>query len=120
MTRTVSPSSRRTRRRVLLSSYLGSTIEFYDFLLYGLVATLVFGEVFFSGLDPTTGRILALATLAAGYVARPVGGVVFGHFGDRFGRKSTLVVTMSLMGLASCLVGLLRRTPRSALPLRSC
>ncbi|WP_082748323.1 MFS transporter [Nocardioides jensenii] len=107
MTRTVSPSSRRTRRRVLLSSYLGSTIEFYDFLLYGLVATLVFGEVFFSGLDPTTGRILALATLAAGYVARPVGGVVFGHFGDRFGRKSTLVVTMSLMGLASCLVGLL-------------
>lgn len=106
---TTSPTSdsRKQTRRVLLSSYLGSTIEFYDFLLYGLVATLVFGELFFSNLDPTTGRILSLATLAAGYVARPIGGVLFGHFGDKLGRKSTLIVTMSLMGAASCLVGLL-------------
>ncbi len=101
------PTAGSSRRRVLLSSYLGSTIEFYDFLLYGLVATLVFGEVFFSNLDPTTGRVLALTTLAAGYVARPIGGALFGHFGDRLGRKSMLVVTMTLMGVASCLVGLL-------------
>lgn len=106
-TTTTTASDPRLRRRVLLSSYLGSTIEFYDFLLYGLVATLVFGELFFSNLDPTTGRVLSLATLAAGYVARPIGGILFGHFGDKLGRKSTLVVTMSLMGVASCLVGVL-------------
>ncbi|WP_327370907.1 MFS transporter [Streptomyces sp. NBC_01217] len=94
-------------RRVALSSFVGSAIEFYDFLLYGAAASLVFNELFFSSLDPMTGTIAAFGTLAAGYVARPLGGIVFGHFGDRVGRKSMLVLTMSLMGLASFIIGVL-------------
>jgi metabolite-proton symporter len=94
-------------RRVLLSSYLGSTVEFYDFLLYGTAASLVFGQLFFSRLDPATGTIAAFGTLAAGYLARPLGGILFGHFGDRIGRKSMLVTTMTLMGACSTLIGLL-------------
>jgi MFS family permease len=94
-------------RRVLLSSFLGSTVEFYDFLLYGTAAALVFGTVFFADLDPVIATIASLGTLAAGYIARPLGGIVFGHFGDRLGRKSMLVITMALMGGASTLIGLL-------------
>jgi MFS family permease len=94
-------------RRVLLSSFLGSTVEFYDFLLYGTAAALVFGQLFFSNLEPVVATIASFGTLAAGYIARPVGGIVFGHFGDRIGRKSMLVLTMSLMGVASTLIGLL-------------
>jgi MFS family permease len=94
-------------RRVLLSSFLGSTVEFYDFLLYGTAAALVFGPLFFSSMQPVVATIAAFGTLAAGYIARPVGGIIFGHFGDRIGRKSMLVLTMSLMGLASTLIGLL-------------
>ena len=93
-------------RRVLLSSYLGTTIEFYDFLLYGTAAAVVFPAVFFSGLDEFTGVLFSFGTFAAGYLARPLGGVVFGHYGDRIGRKKTLVVTMLVMGLASFLIGL--------------
>ncbi|WP_244931147.1 MFS transporter [Nocardioides sp. W7] len=106
-------SSRATNpqmRRILLSSYLGSTIEFYDFLLYGLAASLVFNEVFFTGLDPVVGTIASFGTLAVGYLARPLGGIVFGHFGDRVGRKSMLVITMTLMGAASCVIGMLPTT----------
>lgn len=102
-----SPAARRHMRRVLLSSYLGSTVEFYDFLLYGIAASLVFNRLFFSNLDPLVGTIASFGTLATGYLARPIGGIVFGHFGDRLGRKSMLVVTMSMMGVASALVGLL-------------
>lgn len=94
-------------RRVLFSSYLGSTIEFYDFLLYGLSASLVFGPLFFTNLSPLVATTASFGTLAAGYLARPLGGVLFGHFGDRLGRKSMLVITMTMMGLSSCLVGLL-------------
>ncbi|MCZ0976127.1 MFS transporter [Streptomyces albulus] len=94
-------------RKVALSSLLGTVIEYYDFLLYGTMAALVFGPLFFPESNPTVGTIAAFGTLAAGYVARPVGGVVFGHFGDRLGRKTMLVVTMLLMGVASCLIGLL-------------
>ncbi|MFZ2175918.1 MAG: MFS transporter, partial [Rhodococcus sp. (in: high G+C Gram-positive bacteria)] len=83
------------RRRVILSSFLGSTIEFYDFLLYATAASLVFGPVFFSGLDPLAGTVASLGTFAAGYVARPLGGVVFGHFGDRLGRKKMLILSMT-------------------------
>ena len=97
----------RQMRRVLLSSFLGSTVEFYDFLLYGTAAALVFGTVFFADLDPVIATIASLGTLAAGYLARPLGGIVFGHFGDRLGRKSMLVITMALMGGASTLIGLL-------------
>ncbi|ROQ36379.1 putative MFS family arabinose efflux permease [Streptomyces sp. PanSC19] len=94
-------------RRVALSSLLGTVIEYYDFLLYGTMAALVFGELFFPESDPAVGTIAAFGTLAAGYVARPLGGAVFGHFGDRLGRKSMLVLTMALMGVASFLIGVL-------------
>ncbi|MEU9852090.1 MFS transporter [Streptomyces sp. NPDC047974] len=94
-------------RRVALSSLLGTVIEYYDFLLYGTMAALAFGPLFFPGGDPVTGTIAAFGTLAAGYVARPLGGAVFGHFGDRLGRRSMLVLTMALMGVASFLIGVL-------------
>jgi MFS family permease len=94
-------------RRVVFSSYLGSAIEFYDFLLYGTAAAIVFPAVFFSGLDPLTSVLFSFGTFAAGYLARPLGGVLFGHFGDRIGRKKMLVVTMFVMGIASFLIGVI-------------
>lgn len=100
------PERAKEVRRVVLSSYLGSTLEYYDFLLYGTAASLVFGPVFFSGLPPAVGTIASLGTFAAGYLARPVGGVLFGHFGDRAGRKAMLVLAMAVMGIASVLIGL--------------
>lgn len=99
-------STRQEVRRVMLSSYLGSTIEYYDFLLYATAAAIVFAPVFFSDLSPAVGTIAAMGTFAAGYLARPLGGVVFGHFGDRYGRKSMLLVSMTVMGIASFLIGL--------------
>jgi MFS family permease len=102
-----SPEQQRHLRRVLLSSYLGSTVEYYDFLVYGTAASLVLGRLFFSDQSQLVGTIAAFGTLAAGYVARPVGGVIFGHFGDRLGRKKMLIITMMLMGVASTLIGLL-------------
>jgi MFS family permease len=97
---------KREMRRVIFSSYLGSAVEFYDFLLYGTAAALVFPAVFFSGLDAFTSVIFSFATFAAGYLARPLGGVIFGHFGDKLGRKKMLVLTMMIMGTASFLIGL--------------
>ena len=97
-------------RRVVLSGYLGSAIEFYDFLLYGTAAALVFPKVFFAGLDEFTAVVLSFGTFAAGYLARPLGGVIFGHFGDRIGRKKMLVITMFVMGVASFLIGLVPST----------
>jgi MFS family permease len=94
------------RRRALWSSYLGSAIEYYDFLLYGIAATLVFPRVFFA-LDPGLAILASFATLAVGYVARPVGAVFFGHFGDKIGRKRMLMLTLYLMGTASFVMGLL-------------
>ncbi|MEV0354907.1 MFS transporter [Nocardia sp. NPDC050697] len=94
-------------RRVAISSLLGTAIEYYDFLLYSTMTALVFNKVFFPGSNPALGTIAAFGTLAAGYVARPIGGVIFGHFGDRIGRKSMLVLTMGLMGAASFLIGVL-------------
>ncbi len=94
-------------RRVALSGMLGTAVEFYDFLVYGTVAALVFGELFLPGADPAVGTIAAFGTFAAGYVARPIGGIVFGHFGDRLGRKNMLLLTMGLMGGASFLIGVL-------------
>ena len=104
-----STTSERTRqlRAVALSGLLGTAVEFYDFLVYGTVAALVFGELFFPGADPAVGTIAAFGTFAAGYCARPLGGIIFGHFGDRLGRKSMLLLTMGLMGAASFLIGLL-------------
>lgn len=102
-----SVSDRHEVRRVIVSGYLGCAIEFYDFLLYSTASALVFGPVFFGNLSPLMSTIAAYATFAAGYVARPLGGIIFGHFGDRLGRKSMLVMTMWMMGIASVLVGLL-------------
>ncbi|KXX60419.1 MFS transporter [Rhodococcus sp. LB1] len=94
-------------RKVALSSLLGTVIEYYDFLLYSTMAALVFGRLFFPSSNPAVSTIAAFGTLAAGYVARPLGGLLFGHFGDRLGRKSMLMVTMMLMGVASFLIGVL-------------
>jgi MFS family permease len=94
-------------RRAVTSSFLGSVIEYYDFLLYATASAVVFNKVFFSSLDPLVGTIASFGTFATGYLARPLGGVLFGHFGDLLGRKRMLVLTMSLMGVASFLIGLL-------------
>ncbi|GAA4784628.1 MFS transporter [Actinomycetospora chlora] len=99
--------SRTQLRRAVLSSYLGSVIEYYDFLLYATASAVVFAKVFFSTLDPLVGTVASFGTLATGYLARPLGGVLFGHFGDRVGRKKMLVVTMTLMGVVSVLIGVL-------------
>lgn len=100
-------TSTRELRKVALSGLLGTTFEYYDFLLYGTLAALVFDKLFFPALSPTAGTAAAFGTFAAGYLARPLGGVLFGHFGDRLGRRSMLLLTMSLMGTASFLIGLL-------------
>jgi MFS family permease len=94
-------------RRAVASSFLGSVIEYYDFLLYATASAVVFSKVFFSSLDPLTATVASFGTFATGYLARPLGGVIFGHFGDRLGRKRMLVLTMTLMGVASFLIGLL-------------
>jgi MFS transporter, MHS family, shikimate and dehydroshikimate transport protein len=94
-------------RRVVLSGYVGSAIEYYDFLLYVAAASLIFGQLFFSRLTPTMATIASLGTLAIGYVSRPIGAAFFGHFGDRYGRKSVLVATLVLMGVSTSAIGLL-------------
>ncbi|WP_051760826.1 MFS transporter [Herbidospora cretacea] len=103
----VLPHSQVQLRRAVASSFLGSVIEYYDFLLYATASAVVFGKVFFSTLDPLTATVASFGTFATGYLARPLGGVIFGHFGDRLGRKRMLVLTMTLMGLASFLIGVL-------------
>jgi len=94
-------------RRIQFSSFLGTAIEYYDFILYATAAAIVFNRIFFVGLDDSVALILSFATLAAGYVARPLGGLIFGHLGDRMGRKTILVVTVLIMGVSSTLMGLL-------------
>ncbi len=94
-------------QKVVLASFVGTTIEWYDFFLYGTAAALVFNKLFFPQIEPRLGTIAAFATYAVGFFARPVGGIVFGHFGDKLGRKSVLVTTLVLMGLATSLIGVL-------------
>lgn len=96
-----------TPRRAAIASLIGTTIEWYDFYLYGTAAALVFNELFFPSFSPLAGTLLALSTFTAGFVARPLGGVVMGHFGDRVGRKSMLVLSLVLMGGATTLIGVL-------------
>ncbi|MFR0637545.1 MFS transporter [Arthrobacter sp. LS16] len=97
-------------RRILASSFLGSAIEFYDFILYATAASLVFNKIFFTNLTPGVAIFASFATLAVGYLARPLGGIVFGHFGDKIGRKGVLITSMAMMGGASTLIGLLPPT----------
>ena len=103
----MSREDRTPLRRVVAASLIGTTIEWYDFFLYGSAAALVFNRLFFPEFDPLVGTMLAFATYALGFVARPVGGIVFGHYGDRIGRKKLLMLSLVLMGVATVLIGLL-------------
>ncbi len=94
-------------RRVIVASLIGTSLEWYDFFLYGTASALVFNKLFFPTFDPLVGTLLAFATYAVGFAARPLGGIVFGHLGDRGGRKRVLVATLMIMGAATFLVGCL-------------
>ena len=94
-------------RRLAAASSIGTTLEWYDFTVYNLMAALVFNVIFFPSFDPLTGTILAFSTYAVGYVSRPLGGMVFGHLGDKLGRRFVLVTTLILMGVATGMMGLL-------------
>src|SRR3954466_15576692 len=99
--------STRAVRKVALAAFVGSTVEWYDFFLYGTAAALVFGDLFFPDASPTVGTLAAFATFGVGFLFRPLGGAFFGHYGDRVGRKAMLVITLLLMGSATVAIGLL-------------
>ena len=106
-TATPDVAPRSSVKLVAVASLVGTTIEWYDFFLYGTAAALVFNRLFFPTVDPLAGTLYAFGTYAVGFVARPVGGIIVGHYGDRIGRKSMLVLTLVIMGLATFLIGLL-------------
>ncbi|MQA02450.1 MAG: MFS transporter [Streptosporangiales bacterium] len=97
----------RERRIAAFASAIGTTIEWYDFFIYGLAASLVFNQAFFPASEPIVGTLIAFGTFATGYLGRPIGALLFGHFGDRIGRKSALVTTMMIMGVGTAFIGLL-------------
>src|SRR5688572_17416183 len=99
-------SRQRMLRRAVVASTIGTTIEWYDFFLYGSAAALVFPKLFFPTSDPFVGQILSFSSFFVGFIARPLGAALFGHFGDRIGRKALLVVTILLMGVATMALGL--------------
>src|SRR6188768_3468953 len=107
MTQTAPSSETNSVRLVAVASFIGTTIEWYDFFLYGTAAALVFNRLFFPTFDPLTGTLAAFGTYAVGFFARPIGGIVIGHYGDKIGRKSMLVLTLVVMGIATFLIGLL-------------
>lgn len=111
---TVDPSTAVRRRKAVFASWIGTTIEYYDFSGYGLAASLIFPILFFPTSNPAVATLLSLSTFAVGYIARPVGAAVFGHYGDRIGRKNALVVTLVLMGASTFAIGLLPPIHRSA------
>src|SRR4051794_16124585 len=98
---------RRELRKIIGASLIGTSLEWYDFFLYGTAAALVFNKLFFPSFDPLVGTLLSFATFAVGFGARPIGGVVFGHYGDRVGRRRILVITLLIMGGATFLIGCL-------------
>ncbi|MFI7613629.1 MFS transporter [Nonomuraea terrae] len=100
------PERKRQLTRAVVASAVGTSIEWYDFFLYGFAASTIFAELFFPNSDPTTGLLLALGTYFGGFAARPIGAAIFGHYGDRIGRKATLIITLMTMGVATALVGL--------------
>ena len=100
-------NSKENMQKVAFTALAGTSIEWYDFFLYGAAAALIFPTAFFGESTPSTALILSLLTFAAGFIARPIGGIIFGHYGDRVGRKKTLVMALILMGVSSTLIGLL-------------
>jgi MFS family permease len=94
-------------RTIAAASAIGTTIEWYDFLIYGTAATLVLNKLFFPTQDPLVGQLISISTIGVGFFARPLGAVILSHFGDRLGRKSMLIVTLVSMGVATALIGLL-------------
>src|SRR5438477_11996659 len=92
---------------VATASLIGTAIEWYDFFLYGTAAALIFNKLFFPTFDPMMGTLLAFATYALGFIARPLGGLVFGHYGDKIGRKTMLYLTLLIMGVATAIIVLL-------------
>jgi hypothetical protein len=102
---TLQQQERTAVRRVVAASLIGATIEWYDFFLYGVVAGIVFNKLYFPGSDPLVSTMLAYGTFAVGFLSRPIGGVIFGHFGDKLGRKAMLVMTLTIMGVATVLIG---------------
>jgi MFS family permease len=107
MTEMTADNSLRARLRVILAASIGSALEWYDFFLYGTAAALVFGDLFFPKSDPVVGTLLAFLTFGVGFVARPLGGILFGIMGDRFGRKPVLVATLLMIGVGTTAIGLL-------------
>jgi MFS transporter, MHS family, shikimate and dehydroshikimate transport protein len=103
----MTPAKPGSIRIVALASLVGTTIEWYDFFLYGTATALVFNKLFFPTVDPLMGTLYSLGTYSVGFVARPIGGIVIGHFGDKIGRKSMLVLTLMIMGVATFLIGCL-------------
>ena len=104
-TANMAPAS--SQRRVIAACLIGTSLEWYDFFIYGVAAALVFNELFFPSFDPLVGTLLAFTTYAVGFIARPLGAVIFGHYGDKVGRKNVLVVTLLLMGIATFAIGLM-------------
>ena len=105
-----------TPRQVLFASLVGTTIEFFDFYIYATAAVLVFPRLFFPSGDPATATLASLATFGIAFLARPIGSVLFGHFGDRIGRKTTLVVALATMGISTVAIGVLPGSVRSFNP----
>ena len=103
------PTAKRVNRpaQVLFASLIGTTIEFFDFYIYANAAVLVFPKLFFPASDPNSARLASLATFAIAFLARPIGSALFGHFGDRIGRKTTLVAALLTMGVSTVTIGLL-------------
>src|SRR5438477_4813999 len=107
---TFSPEQKKqinTPRQVLFASLVGTAVEFFDFYIYATAAVLVFPRLFFPATDPASSVLASLATFAIAFVARPIGAMVFGHFGDRIGRKRTLVLALSTMGVSTFVIGTL-------------
>lgn len=111
---------KKLEKKVLIASLIGSSIEWFDYFLYGTVAALVFNQMFFHSDDPAVGLMLAYASFALAFFIRPLGGVIFSHIGDKIGRKKTLVLTLSLMGGATVLMGFCLPTTTLARQHRSC
>src|SRR6201990_2713458 len=107
MTENKAGAAGQSRLRVILAASVGSALEWYDFFLYGTAAALVFGELFFPKSDPVVGTLLAFLTFGVGFVVRPLGGILFGIMGDRFGRKPVLVATLLMIGIGTTAIGLL-------------